>query len=43
LFGLDIKDVNYACPNGVTNLVVRQRPAEEPGVENRNPEGRPDV
>ncbi|NRB27485.1 MAG: hypothetical protein HRU37_07370 [Roseibacillus sp.] len=64
LFGLDIKDVNYARPNGVTNLTARQRPAEEPGViqrcllpgldrkrgrtgavgvENGNPEGRPDV
>ena len=36
-------DVIYYQANWVTNLTARQRPAEEPGVENRNPEGRPYV
>jgi len=35
--------VLYYQANGVTNLIARQRPAEEPGMEDRNPEGRPDV
>ena len=40
---LQERDDLYYQANGVTNLTARQRPAEEPGMEDRNPEGRPDV
>ena len=36
-------DVLYYQANRVTNLTALQRPAEEPAMEDRNPEGRPDV
>ena len=40
---LQERDDLYYQANEVTNLTARQRPAEEPGMEDRNPEGRPDV